>query len=119
MLGFEGNCDGCFLKGRAKLIETEATSPGTLEWWSAIERKIAARVAARMGPFRRRPIIGREDDGRPIYGPWEMYWPKGGQFSQRYSYGELIEIAQRQGDLFRGAFDDDPDHDSECGTWCG
>lgn len=117
--GFEGNCDGCFLKGRAKLIETEATSPGTLEWWSRIEQKIAARVAAKHGPFRRRKVIDRAEDGSPIFSEWEVHWPSGGQFSKRFSYAELIEVAQRQPDLFRGAFDGDPDHDSECGTWCG
>lgn len=37
LLPFEGNCDGCFLKGRAKPWETERTKPGTLQWWSDME----------------------------------------------------------------------------------
>jgi 3'-phosphoadenosine 5'-phosphosulfate sulfotransferase (PAPS reductase)/FAD synthetase len=37
LLPFEGNCDGCFLKGRAKLWETERTRPGTLRWWADME----------------------------------------------------------------------------------
>lgn len=37
LLPFEGNCDGCFLKARAKLWEVERTKPGTLQWWSDME----------------------------------------------------------------------------------
>lgn len=37
LMPFEGNCDGCFLKGRAKLWEIERTNPGALEWWSNME----------------------------------------------------------------------------------
>jgi 3'-phosphoadenosine 5'-phosphosulfate sulfotransferase (PAPS reductase)/FAD synthetase len=37
LLPFEGNCDGCFLKARAKLWEVERTKPGTLEWWAQME----------------------------------------------------------------------------------
>lgn len=37
LLGFEGNCDGCFLKARPKLWEIERTAPGTLNWWSEME----------------------------------------------------------------------------------
>lgn len=84
LLPFEGNCDGCFLKARPKLLETERTKPGTLQWWSDMEE----------GPGK-------------------------GRFVTEYSYAELIRAARNQGDLFRGAFDDDPDMDAECGTWCG
>lgn len=38
LLPFEGNCDACFLKARAKLWEVERTKPGTLNWWSDMER---------------------------------------------------------------------------------
>lgn len=34
-----GNCDGCFLKGKGKLIEIERQHPGTLQWWSDKEIK--------------------------------------------------------------------------------
>lgn len=37
LFGFEGNCDGCMLKARAKLWEIERTKPGTLQWWSDME----------------------------------------------------------------------------------
>jgi 3'-phosphoadenosine 5'-phosphosulfate sulfotransferase (PAPS reductase)/FAD synthetase len=84
LLPFEGNCDGCFLKGRAKLLEIERTAPGTLQWWSDIENG-----------------------------------PGNGTFSKEHSYAELIRAARNQGDLFLGAFNDDPDMYAECGLWCG
>lgn len=37
LLPFEGNCDACFLKARAKLWEIERTKPGTLKWWADLE----------------------------------------------------------------------------------
>lgn len=40
-------------------------------------------------------------------------------FRPEYGYQSLIEAVQRQGDLFLGAFDDDPEMDAECGLWCG
>ena len=38
LLPFEGNCDGCFLKAWPKLWEIERTRPGTLQWWSDMEK---------------------------------------------------------------------------------
>jgi hypothetical protein len=35
--GWEGNCDGCFLKGRKTLRAAEAMRPGTLQWWAGME----------------------------------------------------------------------------------
>lgn len=91
LLPFEGNCDGCFLKARPKLLETERTSPGTLQWWADMEAKATA--------------ITRKASGA--------------RFRPEYTYTELIHAARNQGDLFRGAFNDDPDMDAECGLWCG
>lgn len=91
LLPFEGNCDGCFLKARPKLLETERTSPGTLQWWSDMEA-LATTITKK---------------------------PSGARFRPEYTYAELIRAARNQGDLFRGAFDNDPDMDAECGTWCG
>jgi len=83
LLPFEGNCDGCFLKARPKLWEIERTAPGTLKWWSDMEKMC------------------------------------GGQFVTEYSYAELIRDVRRQPDLFAGGlFDNDPDMDAECGSWC-
>lgn len=42
LLPFEGNCDGCFLKARPKLWETERTKPGTLQWWADQEARCGA-----------------------------------------------------------------------------
>ncbi|APZ81772.1 phosphoadenosine phosphosulfate reductase [Erythrobacter phage vB_EliS_R6L] len=35
---YEGNCDGCFLKGRDVLMHQERERPGYLDWWIAAER---------------------------------------------------------------------------------
>lgn len=91
LLPFEGNCDGCFLKARPKLMEIERTSPGTLKWWAEAEAEAEA--------------LGSN--------------PAGQRFRPEYTYAEIIDAVRRQGDLFLGAFDDDPDMDAECGTWCG
>jgi len=91
LLPFEGNCDGCFLKARPKLIETERTSPGTLQWWADIEA-LATEITRK---------------------------PSGARFRPEYTYAELIRAARDQGDLFEGAFNDDPEMDAECGLWCG
>ena len=46
--------------------------------------------------------------------------PGKGRFVTEYSYAELMRDVRRQPDLFAGGlFDDDPDMDAECGTWCG
>lgn len=35
---YEGNCDGCFLKGRDVLMFQERERPGYLDWWIEMER---------------------------------------------------------------------------------
>jgi 3'-phosphoadenosine 5'-phosphosulfate sulfotransferase (PAPS reductase)/FAD synthetase len=46
--------------------------------------------------------------------------PGKGRFVTEYSYAELIRDVQRQPDMFAGGlFDNDPEMDAECGTWCG
>jgi 3'-phosphoadenosine 5'-phosphosulfate sulfotransferase (PAPS reductase)/FAD synthetase len=42
----------------------------------------------------------------------------GATFRPEYSYSELIDAVRRQGDLFAGAFDNDPEMDADCGLWC-
>jgi 3'-phosphoadenosine 5'-phosphosulfate sulfotransferase (PAPS reductase)/FAD synthetase len=34
-----GNCDGCFLKGKGKLIQILKDNPSALDWWIGIENK--------------------------------------------------------------------------------
>ncbi len=43
---WEGNCDGCFLKGRGILTHTERERPGTLGWWAEAEAE-ASRLTSR------------------------------------------------------------------------
>lgn len=38
----ESNCDGCYLKSAAILERIERDHPGTLDWWSAQEKRIGA-----------------------------------------------------------------------------
>jgi len=91
LLPFEGNCDACLLKARPKLWEVERTKPGTLQWWAEAEAEVAS-------------LVGKSS---------------GTRFVTEYSYAELIRDVRRQPDLFAGGlFDDDPDMDAECGTWC-
>ena len=90
LLPFEGNCDGCFLKARPKLMEIERTQPSTLKWWSEKE-KFASSICAKQSAATFRP---------------------------EYGYDEIIDAVRRQGDLFAGYFDDDPEMDAECGLWC-
>lgn len=90
LLPFEGNCDACFLKARPKLMEVERTKAGTLQWWADME-EFTSGICAKQS---------------------------GATFRPEYSYAELIDAVRRQGDLFEGAFDDDPEMDAECGLWC-
>lgn len=39
---YEGNCDGCFLKGRGILTYSERDRPGTLSWWAEAEAEAEA-----------------------------------------------------------------------------
>lgn len=46
--------------------------------------------------------------------------PGKGRFVTEYSYAELIRDVRQQPDMFAGGlFDNDPEMDAECGTWCG
>lgn len=92
LLPFEGNCDGCFLKARPKLWEIERTAPGTLQWWSDMEKALDARPDVKCASNR---------------------------FVTEYSYAELIRDVRQQPDMFAGGlFDSDPEMDAECGLWC-
>ena len=121
LLPFEGNCDGCFLKARAKLWEIERTAPGTLDWWDRMEREHARNEP--FGPFVKPLYDYAKDeetgDEYTVQVGWQLVGPPYNRFVTEYSYAELIRDVRRQPDLFAGGlFDDDPDMDAECGTWC-
>lgn len=40
---WEGNCDGCYLKGNDALVRIESDRPGSLAWWAEQEKRIGAR----------------------------------------------------------------------------
>lgn len=90
LLPFEGNCDGCFLKNRGKLMEIERTNKGALDWWDRLERDLSDFLD------KDHQCTFRKDE----------------------PYSEIIDAVRRQGDLFAGCFDDDPEMDAECGLWC-
>lgn len=39
----EGNCDLCFLKGRANLVRLIRDDPSSADWWSSLEGEVGAR----------------------------------------------------------------------------
>ncbi len=39
---WQSNCDGCFLKSASILERTEREAPGSLAWWSTMERAVGA-----------------------------------------------------------------------------
>ena len=41
----EGNCDLCFLKGKAKIAQLIRERPGSAEWWIQMEERVKARLA--------------------------------------------------------------------------
>lgn len=71
--------------------------------------------------LKARPKLFEIERMRPGTLEWWAAWEarKKERFSPNYSYADVQEATRRQGDLFMGAFDDDPDMDAECGTWCG
>lgn len=44
---YEGNCDLCFLKAKAKLMALIRENPGMADWWAEQERKVRPGSAAR------------------------------------------------------------------------
>jgi len=75
----EGNCDGCFLKGKQNLKALIRANPEMAEWWIEQERQ------------------------------------RGGTFSSRFSYADLLQQIREQPDLF---FMPDGEYDVECGDSC-
>lgn len=89
---FEGNCDGCFLKGRKKLMAMERKRPGTSEWWAQKERECKAKY----------------------YQPDSV---DGWRFRLEYSYDDLIHVVNTQPEFeFDGeGLADDEGLDCFCG----
>ena len=81
-----GNCDACFLKGRSNLLHTFRKEPERAIWWSNMERLVNYRQ------------VSAEN----------INW-----FRKDFSMSQLLDMAQRQGDLFDGI--DDAKVDCFCG----
>jgi hypothetical protein len=79
LMSYEGNCDLCFLKSRAKLQTIMREQPHLATWWIEQERKV-----------------------RPNK-------PDGARFVTEYSYADLAQQARSQGHLFDGWQDDEHD----------
>lgn len=89
---YEGNCDACFLKSFGKLCRIEREHPGTLGWWSGMERQLDARPEVKCNS---------------------------NQFVTEYSYAEIIDAVQRQPEFPWAQIDStENEYDAECGLWC-
>lgn len=71
LMGYEGNCDLCFLKARAKIQTIMRERPGTADWWIDQERRIKDRAMSRTVP----------------------------RFVTEYTYAQLSDEVARQGFL--------------------
>lgn len=102
---YEGNCDGCFLKGYEVLCQSEREQPGVLAWWAQAEAEAALQTAK----------------------------ASGARFVTEYGYAEIAAIAERtppimDWDKLRPAADctsacaadadgDEPEPDDEAMAW--
>lgn len=85
---YEGNCDLCFLKARAKLQTLMRERKGIEDWWIAQEVSVTPRTIA------------------------------GARFVTEYAYADLAREVREQGHLFDGFVDDGEERDAECGLAC-
>ena len=72
--------------------------------------------------LKARPKLWEVERTKPGTLDWwiAMEGVAGGRFRNEYSYAELKRDVWNQPDMFKGGlFDDDPEMDAECGTWCG
>lgn len=74
---YEGNCDLCFLKARAKLSAIIRENPGVADWWVAQEQAVRPDKLS------------------------------GARFVTEYSYADLARQVHDQGHLFDGFLDDE------------
>lgn len=105
------------------LAEAGVTQRCVMEWWKRQPFDL------NLLPFegncdacflKARPKLMEVERTMPGTLQWwaDMETKIGATFRPEYSYNELIDAVRRQGDLFAGAFDDDPEMDAECGLWC-
>lgn len=73
--------------------------------------------------LKARPKLWEVERTKPGTLEWWAQMEEGpgkGRFVTEFSYRELMRDVRTQPDMFAGGlFDDDPDMDAECGTWCG
>lgn len=89
LLGVEGNCDLCFLKGRGKLLALIRRRPELAEWWMRMEANSRASK------------------------------PTGARFITEFTYADLAEEVRRSPgfhDMLEAALDE---YDAECSSHCG
>jgi 3'-phosphoadenosine 5'-phosphosulfate sulfotransferase (PAPS reductase)/FAD synthetase len=87
---YEGNCDLCFLKSRAKLSAIIAERPDLAQWW-----------------------IEKEADEAALRSATEA----GARFRRAETYEQLADGVARQGRLFL-PIEEHGEHDVECGLLC-
>lgn len=88
----KSNCDLCFLKGKAKLIQLIREDPASADWWIRMEEETLKAFGSRL----RKKSIAR--------------------FSKRYSYKDLLEIAESNPAL---PFPDTDEEDTGVSCFCG
>ena len=67
----EGNCDGCFLKGKRTLIRTFEDNPNLADWWTEQEDKLGATFRNDVHSYRELKMIatGQQLPGEFDFGP--------------------------------------------------
>lgn len=67
----EGNCDGCFLKGKRTLIRTFTDDPSLADWWIRQEDKLGATFRNDVHSYRELKMIaiGQQLPGEFDFGP--------------------------------------------------
>ena len=86
-----GNCDLCFLKGKANLLRTIDKEPERAQWWIDQEQKSVK-------------ILGKQG-----------YGPRMAQFSKRHTFAELLDEAKVGSAQLSLLDDDDVGIDCFCG----
>lgn len=88
--GYEGNCDGCFLKSERSLKRLIRDNPGLADWWIEQER-------AHEGKTRD---------------------PRMSKFNKAFTYAGLAKDVATSPLLDLDFMSDEDEFDAECGLWC-